>query len=135
MLNRKLLIFFDHCEAAAFHVETKVFGKDTIGAWSEKFISGSKWMFFGFLALVIIFVREYIIRLPFYLFAFPILIWSIYFVFFLDLPRKITQHDKLEAFLKLSKRLRILFYFISFTPLVFFLAFLTFIGIVYFQER
>lgn len=135
MLNRKLLIFFDHCEAAAFHVETKIFGKDTIGEWSDRFISGSKWMFFGFLALVIIFVREYIIRLPFYVFAFPILIWGIYFIFFLDPKRKTTQHDKLEAFLKLSKRLRILFYFISFTPLVFFLAFLTFIGIVYFQER
>lgn len=135
MINRKLLLFFDHCEAAAFHVETKIFGKDTLGAWSSKFIINFKGMFFLTLVLGIFIVSEQTIKLPFPIIAIPILIWYIYFSFFLDIPRKTTQHDILEAFLKLSKRLRILFYFISFTPTVLLLAILAFVGIKYLQER
>lgn len=135
MINRKLLLFFDHCEAAAFHVESKVFGKYNIGAWSEKFITGSQVLFFSCLILAIYIVSEQSLKLPFPVFAVPIFVWGIYFLFVLDGSRKTTQEEKLDEFLKLRKGVRILFYFISFTPLVLFLAFLAFLGIKYLRTR
>lgn len=57
------------------------------------------------------------------------------FPFFLDLPRKKTEEEKLEEFLKLRKGLRVLFYFISLTPFVLALVLLAFASIEYFRRR
>lgn len=135
MINRKLLQFFDHCEAAAFHLDLKVFGKYNIGFLSHNLALTYQGLFVLFLIAFIYIVSEQSIKLPFPVFAVPIFAWYIYFSFFLDIPRKKTEEEKLEEFLKLRKGLRVLFYFISLTPFVLALVLLAFASIEYFRRR